>query len=34
MEENGNYFDESTVGVGTIYTIICLAILVGILIFG
>lgn len=35
MEDNNNiHFDESTAGVGFIYVGICLAIVIGILIFG
>ncbi len=34
MDDNNNYFDDSTAGVGAIYTVVCLAIVIGILIFG
>jgi hypothetical protein len=35
MEDNNNvHFDESTAGIASIYVGICLAILIGILIFG
>jgi hypothetical protein len=34
MANNDNFFDDSTVAVGTIYVIICLSILASILIWG